>query len=193
MAANEEKLERELTGMVRSSATLMAALAAARDLKLASWCIGAGAVRSLVWDCLHGYATPSRLDDVDIAYYEETTGPARDAELEKILSLSLPGVRWEVTNQATIHRWFRDHLAQDVAPLRSLEEGIATWPEYATCVGVTLRDDDGIAIIAPHGLGDLFGLRVRHNPIRASADVYKARAAAKRFAERWPLVCVVPV
>jgi hypothetical protein len=37
------------------------------------------------------------------------------------------------------------------------------------------------ADIAPHGLEDLFHLRVRHNPIRASAAMFSERVKSKRF------------
>lgn len=43
---------------------------------------------------------------------------------------------WEVMNQATVHRWFDQHFGYAVPALKSLEEAIATWPEYATSVGV---------------------------------------------------------
>ena len=187
-AAPQPELHARLVLLVRSSAGLMAALRAVRELGLDSWCIGAGAVRSLVWDTLHGYTVPSPLDDVDVAYFEQAAKACRDAELERALRLAMPAVSWEITNQATVHEWFRTALQMDVAPLPTLEAGIATWPEYATCVGVTLNADDSIGVIAPHGLEDLFALRVRHNPLRADAATYRRRLAAKRFAERWPLL-----
>ncbi len=185
-----DSLEQRLIAMVSSSTQLMAALTAARGLGLDSWCIGAGAVRSLVWDRLHHFASPTQLDDVDLVYYERPVRPGRDAELESALRAAMPALAWEATNQAGIDAWFRDHLAQHVAPLYSLAEGIATWPEYATCVGVTLHPDDTLGIIAPHGLDDLFALRLRHNPTRAGVDVFESRLASKRFAERWPLLSI---
>ena len=96
------ELQARLVVLVRSSAGLMAALRAARELGLASWCIGAGAVRSVVWDTLHGYVEPSRLDDVDVVYFEHPGQEGRDAALERALRLAMPAVSWEVTNQATV-------------------------------------------------------------------------------------------
>ncbi len=182
--------EHRLIEMVRSSPELMDLLQTAAGLELASWCIGAGAVRSLVWDRLHGFSTPSRYDDVDVVYHDDLAGPERDAELLARLHSARPAVRWEVTNQATIHQWFLEQHAQVVEPLRSLADGIATWPEYATCVGVTLDAASAIRVIAPHGLEDLFQLRVRHNPVRASMAVFNARVASKRFADRWPMLSI---
>jgi hypothetical protein len=191
MSTNEKTLESRLVLMVRSSSALMELLETVRSLKLTSWCIGAGAVRSLVWDRLHGFGAPPHYDDVDVVYYDGAAGPAQDAELLRRLQDLKPPVSWEVTNQALIHHWFHQY-SQVVPPLRSLAEGIATWPEYATCVGVTLSLDNSIGVIAPYGLEDLFQLRVRHNPIRASAAVFNERVTSKRFAERWPMLSIIP-
>ena len=43
-----------VTALVREAPWFMAALRAGRALGLAQWCIGAGALRNLVWDALHG-------------------------------------------------------------------------------------------------------------------------------------------
>lgn len=183
-------LTQRLIDMVRSSAELMAALSAARSLGLQNWCIGAGAVRTLVWDALHGHASPTPLADVDLVYFAPDAPPQRDAELEARLRQLMPALEWEVTNQAHVHSWFMREFGREVAPLLSLEDGVATWPEYATCVGVTLAADDTIQVTAPHGLGDLFELRVRHNPARADVHTYRHRVVSKRFAQRWPLLAI---
>jgi len=120
-------------------------------------------------------------------------GPSawQEAELAARLTEAHPKIRWEVTNQARVHEWFLKEHSQVVPPLHSLAEGIATWPEYATCVGVKLARNNAIEVIAPHGLDDLFGLKVRHNPSRASAAVFADRVASKRFTDRWPMLSVV--
>jgi hypothetical protein len=183
-------LERRLAGMVASSNELMAALDAARLLGLQSWCIGAGAVRSLVWDALHGFERRTVVKDMDLVYFDADAEPENDVELEKRLRSAMPEVRWEVTNQAGVHRWFARDLGQAVPPIKSLADGIATWPEFATCVGVFLNWDESLGVVAPHGLDDLFNLRVRHNPLRASVEIYRQRIEGKRFAERWPLLSI---
>lgn len=190
MSLPPSSLTQRLIDMVRSSAELMAALSAARSLGLESWCIGAGAVRTLVWDALHGHASPTPLADVDLVYFAPHAPPRHDAELEARLRQLMPALEWEVTNQAHVHAWFMREFGREVAPLLSLADGVATWPEYATCVGVALDADDTIQVIAPHGLEDLFELRVRHNPARADADTYRHRIASKRFAQRWPLLVI---
>ena len=184
--------EAELVSLVRGAPWLLRALHAVRALGLPAWCIGAGAVRNLVWDARHGFAAPSHLPDVDVAHFDAAHLDAkRDAAFERELARVMPETAWDVTNQAAVHTWYEARFGRAVPPLRSLAEGVGTWPEYATCVGVTLRADDGIDVVAPHGLGDLFAMVVRRNPARVTALAYRARIAQKRFHERWPRVTIV--
>ena len=181
-----------LVALARATPWFMQALAHARALRLPAWCIGAGAVRNLVWDALHGHATPSALADIDLAWFDAVDlAPQRDAALQARLCAIAPELPWEVTNQAGVHLWFEQHFGHAVAPLRSLDEAIASWPEVATCVGLWLDDHDGLHVIAPHGLGDLFGMVVRRNPVRVSVATYRERVASKRYTQRWPRVIVV--
>jgi hypothetical protein len=87
--------------------------------------------------------------------------------------------------------WFEATFGYAVAPLSSLENAVASWPEFATSVGVTLRDDDSIEVIAPYGLEDLFAMVVRRNPARVSIDTYRRRTEQKQYEKRWPGVTVV--
>jgi uncharacterized protein len=179
-----------LTALVRETPWFMAALRAGRELGLAQWCIGAGALRNLVWDALHGQPR-SELADVDLVYFcAHDLSPARDAALQGRLAEHCPGLPWEVTNQAGVHLWFERHFGHAVEPLHSLHEAIASWPEPATAVGVWLDRDDALRVIAPLGLADLFGLRIRRNPVRVSVETYRQRCASKRYVERWPQVVV---
>jgi hypothetical protein len=186
------KHDEHLRAIARASPRFMAALQAVRSLDLASWCIGAGAVRTLVWDALHGHAMPSPLADVDVAYFDASDlGHQGEQALQRRLAALEPGYPWEVTNQARVHLWFEAWFGHAVAPLESLQAAVASWPEYATAVGITLDEGDALHVIAPHGLDDLFGLIVRRNPARASLDTYRQRVAQKRYTERWPLVRIV--
>jgi len=90
-----------------------------------------------------------------------------------------------------VHLWFEGHFGHAVAPLRSLDEAVASWPEVATAVGLWLDDTDGLHVIAPLGLDDLLGMRVRRNAARVSVQTYRERCAAKRYVERWPRVRVI--
>ncbi len=194
MSLDPASHERKLVELVTATPWLMQALSAVRSLGLASWCIGAGAIRGLVWDHLHGFEAPSALADVDVVFFDaDDPSPDRERHLKRLLDERLPGLAWEVVNQAAVHHWYATPEGRMVEPLRSLEEGIASWPEYATCVGVSLDAAGAVRVIAPHGLADLFDRVVRWNPTRVPPAVYLDRVARKRFTERWPQVRVVPV
>jgi uncharacterized protein len=119
------------------------------------------------------------------------TSEAREAELEGHLGRLLPGVRWDVKNQAGVHLWFHEVFGYHVEPLVSTEDGVATWPETATAVAVRLTADDDLEVLAPYGLADLLGMVLRRNPRRVPRALFRQRLAQKRITERWPLVKVV--
>jgi hypothetical protein len=170
----------------------MAALDAARDVDAPDWLIGAGALRTAVWDHLHGFVDPTPLADIDLGFFDaDDTSPERDATVERALRARLPGVPWEAKNQAAVHLWYRAKFGLDVEPLRSAAGAIATFPEFAACVGVRLTSDDELVVVAPYGLDDLLGMVHRHNPQRASVEEYQRRLAQKRITERWPRVRVI--
>jgi hypothetical protein len=183
------ELTAQLTGIVRTDARLMAALALCRDLLPVTAWIGAGAIRNTVWDHLHG-RTPGPLADIDVVFHDAALPPHADAGFAAMLHASCPDLAWDVTNQAHVHRWYGDHGGNDVAPFGSLAEGIASWPDTATAVAVRLAADGSIDVLAPFGLDDLFGLVVRWNPARVSADVFLARIHAKQWLGRWPRLSI---
>ncbi|MFC7461436.1 nucleotidyltransferase family protein [Hydrogenophaga defluvii] len=187
----DEARRQQLVALVRQSPALMRALSAGRSLGLPSWCIGAGVVRNLVWDHLHGRGLATPCDDLDLVYFDANDlSPATEARLRERLSSCCPGPVWDVTNQAAVHLWYAAKFGQEVEPLPSLVAGLATWPEVATAVGVCLTPQDQIDVLAPFGLDDLFNMHVRHNPARASVEAYRQRVRAKRFGQRWPGVVV---
>ncbi|WP_309486125.1 nucleotidyltransferase family protein [Burkholderia sp. MBR-1] len=109
---------------------------------------------------------PSALSDIDVAYFDSTDLSAeRDATFQSLLAHTHPQFPWEVTNQAAVHTWFEATFGHAVPPFRSLEAAVASWPEYATAVGLTLLPDDSIKVTAPYGLDDLFAMVVRRNPV----------------------------
>ena len=181
----------DLVQIVAASRWFMPALRTVRSLKLESWCIGAGAVRNLVWDHLHGYEEPSALADIDVAYFDTNADPGQDQEIQEILHTLHLSNPWEVTNQAHVHLWFSNYFGHSVEPLQSLEHAISTWPEFAVSVGISLSPDDKIEFTAPHGLEDLFAMRIRRNPTRVSLETYGARILQKQYHKRWPQVSIV--
>jgi hypothetical protein len=176
--------------MVKASPDLMAMLNAAHQLHLGSWAIAAGAIRNLVWDELHGFAVRTPLQDIDLVFYDQRLNREEESVLihvtQQKLQQDYPVANWDLVNQASVHLWLQQFNEAKVQAFASLEEGIASWPETATCVGVYLDAQQQIQVLAPHGLEDLFSLRVRHNTTRVSKATYLARLQAKNFLARWP-------
>jgi uncharacterized protein len=188
MADGAERLET----IVRSTDSLMRALVAAREVAAPDWLIGAGAVRTAVWDRLHGYEEPSELADVDLAFFDQgDLSREREADVEARLRRALPSLEWDAKNQARVHLWYARRFGYEVPPLTSSADGVATWPETATAVGLRLTDDDRLLVEAPFGLDDLLGMVHRRNPRRVSVAEYRRRLATKRIAERWPRATIV--
>jgi hypothetical protein len=166
----------------------MAALSAVRDLGLPDWAIGAGFVRALVWDHLSGHAVPMPLGDVDVIYFDPSDLSAtREAEFEALLQARVPGPPWSVKNQA------RMHFRNVDRPYRDTTDAIGHWLETATCVAVRLEADDGLTLLAPHGIADLVAMKLRPTPagLAKRAD-FEARLAAKDWLGRWPKLVAVP-
>jgi hypothetical protein len=175
----------------------MRALRAARSADAPDWLIAAGAVRTAVWDRLHGRAAgpspPASLPDVDLGFFDAADlSPERDAAVEAVLRSVEPDLPWQAKNQAAVHLWYPQRFGLAVEPFRSTAEAVATFPETATCVGLHLDASERLTVVAPYGLDDLLGLVHRHNPRRAPVAVYEQRLASKRITERWPGVTVIP-
>lgn len=178
--------------IVRSTPWLMDALAAAREVDAPDWLIGAGAVRTVVWDRLHGFDEPTELADVDLAFFDPgDLSRERDRAVERALRELRPDTPWDAKNQAAVHLLYPAKFGYEVEPLDSTAAGVATWPETAACVAIRLEADDRMTIVAPHGLDDLLGLVHRRNPARVSPDEYERRLRTKRITERWPHVRVL--
>jgi uncharacterized protein len=192
-AAAPDDATARLEAIVRSTGWLMAVLRAARAVDPPDWLVGAGALRTAVWDRLHGHESPPALKDVDLVYFDaEDLSPELEERIATGLRDLLPGVPWDVKNQAAVHLWYPRAFGFEVEPLRSSADGVATWPETATAVAVRLTADDRLDICAPCGLNDLLGLVHRRNPRRVSVAEYERRLQSKRIAERWPRARIVP-
>jgi hypothetical protein len=182
-------LQERLIAVVRARPEIMAALRAVRGLRLPDWAVGAGLIRNAVWDYLHGYDEPIPTADIDVLYFDPSDlTSATEQDAERRLGRALPSARWDVKNQARVHLWYPAKFGRRIQPLRSVEDGLASWAETATAVAVRLEDDDRLTVLAPFGLGDLFGLVLRPVATWASRATAESRARNKRWLERWPLL-----
>ncbi|MBF6589869.1 MAG: nucleotidyltransferase family protein [Ktedonobacterales bacterium] len=191
-ALDEREARAAFVGLIQASAWHSELLRVVRACDPPDWLIGAGVFRNLVWDALHGYAQPTPVPDVDVVFFDpDDLSADRERAVLAHLERLRPDVPWEVTNQAGVHLWYEQWFGRPAAPLTSSADGVGTWPETATCVGVRLLPNDDLTIVAPYGLSDLFGMVLRRNPRRVTVEEYRARLRKKRIAEKWPRVRIL--
>src|SRR4051794_18001588 len=119
---SEQERAMQLHQILLANDWLVAVLKAARDCAPPDAIVGGGVIRNVVWDHLHGYTQPTPVADVDVAFFDpEDLRSEREQAIETCLHHRLPGVRWDVKNQAAVHLWYERVFGQAVAPLRSLE------------------------------------------------------------------------
>lgn len=167
-----------------ADAQRMKVLRAVASLELPDCYVAAGFVRNMVWDHLHGFeATP--LNDIDVVFFDPTnTYEGYTVRVEEKLSSFEPSVRWEVRNQAVMHRRNNDQ------PYDNTTDAMSYWPEKETAVGVNLESSGIIRVAAPFGLESLFAGCISHNPKRARS-VFLERLATKQWLHKWPRLEIV--
>lgn len=174
--------EQQAAAILTARIWALTVLKAARVLALPDWAIGAGFVRSLIWDALLGSTTQTTPDDIDLVYFDPTDiSHARESALQRRLADILPAVPWSVRNQA------RMHLRNGDARYRDTADAIAHWLETPTAVAVRLEPDNALTWIAPHGLTDLLTGRIRPTPSgQMKLDDDRRRVRDKGWLARWP-------
>ncbi|WP_209421674.1 nucleotidyltransferase family protein [Acetobacter orleanensis] len=147
--------------------------------------IGAGFVRNLVWDHLHGRASSPLTGDVDVIWYDPLCmTPSEDRKLEATLRTAEPDIVWSVKNQARMHERNGDD------PYLSATDAMRFWPETATAIAARRSNGDECEVAAPLGFDDLMALVLRPTP-RFADDKrreYESRLLSKGWIHTWPLL-----
>ena len=169
-----------LAALLRADPMRMRILRCVRSLGLPDAWVAAGAVRSAVWDRAHGRPPSRSFSDVDVIWFSPGSGD--DAAMQRELRQLDPTFDWSVKNQAHMH------AANHDAPYASATDAMRHWPETATAVAARLGGGGAIAIAAPFGLADLFGLILRPTPAFAGTrrSIMAGRVRDKRWHETWP-------
>lgn len=191
--------ESDIVNLISSDKQMMAILKTTRALQLPDWWIGAGFIRSKVWDYLHGYTTPTPLPDIDVIYFDPTDFKPEQAgddsippetRYEKQLQKTHPDIHWSVTNQARMHIFHNRH------PYSNAIEAVADWSETATCIAVTLTENDELLLAAPYGITDLTQLIIRPIPdyqkkYKHDPDLFSRRIEQKQWLIKWPKLRII--
>jgi hypothetical protein len=170
----------DILNLVEARRDMMIVLQQVAALGLPDCWIGAGFVRNAVWDTLHGFTTPTPINDVDVIYFDPSvTGEEAEQAHQADLRKTCPGIPWSVKNQAKMH------LLNGDPPYRDIADAVWHWPETATAVAVRLFNGR-TELLAPFGIQDLVGLVVRPTPhFRTKMGVYHSRLRQKRWTDRW--------
>ena len=173
--------------------TLTRVLARAADLGLPGWYLVAGCLYQTVWNVVTGRPPEAGILDYDLAYFDasDLSWRAEDAVIRAGQELfgDLPAPV-QIRNQARVHLWYEEKFGVPCPPHESTEAAIDTFEATTACLGVRLRPGGRWLVYAPHGLGDVFGLVVRPNPVLAPRHVYQAKTA--RWRRQWPSLTVLP-
>ena len=173
--------------------TLAEVLTRAAVLALPEWYLVAGCLYQTVWNVVTGRSAQAGILDYDLAYCDvsDLSWEGEDAVIQAGTRLfgDLPAPV-QIRNQARVHLWYAQKFGAPCPPHESTEAAIDTFEATTACLGVRLEPGDRWRIYAPHGLGDVFNLVVRPNPVLAPHHVYQAKTT--RWQREWPSLSVLP-
>lgn len=173
--------------------TLIRVLGTAAGMALPGWYLVAGCLYQTVWNVVTGQPPEAGILDYDLAYFDasDLSWDAEDGIIQAGRSVfgdvSAPV---QIRNQARVHLWYEHKFGVACPPHSSTEAAIDTFEATTACLGVRTEADGRWRIYAPHGLGDVFNLVARPNPVLAPREVYQAKTT--RWQRRWPSLTVLP-
>ncbi|MEH6937835.1 nucleotidyltransferase family protein [Bacillus sp. JJ664] len=178
------KTEDDIMKLIKDDVWMMDILKTAKALQLPEWWICAGFVRSKIWDNLHGYEKRTRLEDIDVIYFDPTNlDESIEKKYEEILKDLKMDIPWSVKNEA------RMHLKNNIQPYQSCVDAISKFPETATALGVKLNERDEIILTAPCGIDDAINGIIKPSPNSIEAiEIFEGRLLQKNWKQKWPLL-----
>lgn len=183
------KSEQDIIQLIKEDMWMMDILKTTSMLQLPEWWICAGIVRSKIWDNLHGFKERTKLEDIDVIYFDPSkVDEAVEKEYEKRLQNLNKDIPWSVKNEA------RMHLKNKIQPYQSCVDAISKFPETATALGVKLNEKDEIILTAPCGIDDAINGIIRPSPnfmkSRGAYEIFVARIFQKNWKQKWHMLRV---
>lgn len=174
-----DPLANSIVTLIKQDPLRMQILDCVAQLGLPQCYVAAGFVRNLVWDHLHGYASTTPLNDIDVIYFDTIdTSYESDLRYEALLKQRLPELNWQVRNQACMHTRNGDE------PYQSSLDAMSYWPEKETAVALKQSLTGDIECISSFGLESLFDLQITPNPKR-NRDIFDQRVQSKNWLTHW--------
>ena len=177
-------LEQQMIDMISGSDWHMKVMHAVKQLNLPDCWIGAGFIRSYVWDQLHDYPVRTPLGDIDVVYFNpDCIDKKVEKEYDHQLLKIMPDEPWSVKNQARMYQIYGD------TPYKNTKDGLCHWTETVTATAVCLNDKGEVEVLAPFGLEDLFSMQVKPTPHALTrAEDYNNRLKNKSWDKKWSKV-----
>ena len=145
--------------LLASDSDIRAILEINRSLELKDSWLAAGCVRNFIWNMLSERPGFDSETDVDVIFFDPTYAEAETIGLEAKLKADWPQYRWELRNQAYMHRH-----SPGTAPYKNACEAMSKYPERYTAIGLRLLANDKLELFAPYGLEDILNFQVRPTP-----------------------------
>ncbi|MBE5137028.1 nucleotidyltransferase family protein [Vibrio parahaemolyticus] len=176
----------KIVELIKQDPIRVEALNCVSELGLPQCYIAAGFVRNLVWDTLHDFKVFTPLNDVDVIYFDPAeSNPNAYLAYESQLRDRMPQLRWQVRNQAKMHKRNGDN------PYKSSIDAMSYLPEKETAVAIRQIGLNQYECVAAFGFESLFSYWVTYNPKRLR-ETFENRVNSKGWLVRWPLLRIAP-
>ncbi|MCK7614143.1 nucleotidyltransferase family protein [Roseibium sediminicola] len=188
----EVRLDR-LAQILETVPHVMDILRAIQALELPDAWLVSGGIYQTVWNVLTGRPLLHGIKDFDIIYFDGTdlSYEVEDAVIKRV-NASLPDLAdlLETRNQARVHLWYEQRFGRPYRPLDCAMDSLTTYASRTHAVAARLDKTGRIAVHAPFGLANLFGMRLVPNYVQPNERTYIEKS--ERMKVLWPELSVVP-
>jgi len=180
-----------LRAIVAASPIFSAILSRWESIALLDCWLSGSAIAQTAWNAEFGLSPEYGLADIDLVYFDAADlseeGEAYHAARIRALFPNVP--LWiDVKNEARVHLWYEAKFGYPIAPYRSSEHAISTFPTTAGAVAIK-PGGAVLSVFAPFGLDDLLSATVRPNNAQITQTIYEAKVA--RWRSCWPALTII--
>jgi len=184
-------LESSFWELIYKSSTLKKILERSSNLQIPNWYFGAGCLAQTIWNLKTGNSPDQYINDIDWVYFDDSDlSDESERETERRVRNHFADIslKFDVKNQARVHKWYAQKFGYEIPPYSSIEDAIRTWPTTATAVAIT-NTSDQVRVFAPYGLEDLMSLTARPNKKQITEEIYLSKV--DRWQKCWPSLTVI--
>ncbi len=185
---NISKQNELFINILKRNTNLMKVLDFIDTLNLPNYYIAAGSVFQTIWNYFDNVDLNNNIKDIDVIYYDKTNLDVnKDIDIcNKIIEFCKNNnlnYEIDVSNEARMHLWKKEHENKDVEQYRNSEDAINYWIANMHAIGITKINNE-LYVYAPFGLSDIYSRTIR--PIKHkynSKELYdkKVKSWSSRF------------